>query len=193
MMAMAAQLPPRVGPSHAALAEQTAALRPAVRALIGAMLSVSREHPDVEDLTHEALRRALEGHARLREGEPLRPWVAGIARHVALDALRARRRERLRRRPNAPDADAQHDSELDGIADPAPSPFERASTAERAERIAHALDALPAGPRDAIRLFHLEGLGYKDIAARLDVPVGTVATWVTRARAALASAVCAGG
>ena len=40
----------------------------------------------------------------------------------------------------------------------------------------------------ALVLFHVDGLGYQEIAARLDVPLGTVATWVTRARRALAEA-----
>src|ERR1700747_1432479 len=79
-----------------AFATATAQLDPHVRAVVAAILRLGRDHPDVDDCTHEALRRAIEGRRRLREGEPLRPWVAGIARHVALDALRARRRQRAR-------------------------------------------------------------------------------------------------
>ena len=47
---------------------------------------------------------------------------------------------------------------------------------------------LPEGPRKALELFHLDGLGYQQIAERLGVPLGTVATWVTRGRRALAEA-----
>lgn len=50
------------------------------------------------------------------------------------------------------------------------------------------LETLPEGPRQALMLFHLEELGYQEIAKRLGVPLGTVATWVTRGRKALAEA-----
>ena len=38
-------------------------------------------------------------------------------------------------------------------------------------------------------MFHMEGLQYQEIAARLGVPLGTVATWVMRARKSVAAAV----
>jgi RNA polymerase sigma-70 factor (ECF subfamily) len=47
---------------------------------------------------------------------------------------------------------------------------------------------LPDGPRNALQLFHMEGLSYQEIAGRLEVPLGTVATWVTRGRKAMAEA-----
>jgi RNA polymerase sigma-70 factor (ECF subfamily) len=189
MMAMVASAPPVAERSREALVRETVALRPAVRAVIAAMLRESFEHPDVEDCTHEALRRAIEGCGRLRDGEPLRPWALGIARHVALDALRARTREARRRLATTSDADDEASDAFERVADAGPSALERADSAQRVERLRVALDGLPKGQRDAIRLFHLEGLGYKEIAARLGVPLGTVATWVTRARAALSAVV----
>jgi RNA polymerase sigma-70 factor (ECF subfamily) len=186
---MVAHVPPMKEQPGEAFARATVELRPVVRAVIAAMLNESREHPDVEDCTHEALRRALEGRERLREGEPLRPWVTGIARHVALDALRARRRDRQRLQREAADDECDAPAVLDRVPDSSPSPFDRVSTAQRDAEVRRALEALPKGPREAIRLFHMEGLGYQEIACRLEVPLGTVATWVTRARKALATAV----
>ena len=63
---------------------------PGVRAGVAAVLAVGRDHADGDDATSETLRRAIEGQARFRNGEPVRPWLMGIARHVALDARRAR-------------------------------------------------------------------------------------------------------
>src|SRR5947208_1419702 len=77
------------------LADETAALRGVVRAVAAAVLRLKPDHPDVEDCASETLRRAIEGESRLREGQPRRPWVIGIARHVALDMLRAKKRTRL--------------------------------------------------------------------------------------------------
>lgn len=170
-------------------AAATAELRPHVRAVVAAVMGVSRDHPDVDDCAHEALRRALEGRARLREGEPLRPWVTGIARHVALDALRARKRQRDRTAPKHEGDDGETQDPLDRVADAAPDAFERLSDARRKEAVAQAMSALPEGQRKALTMFHMEGLQYQEIAARLGVPLGTVATWVMRARKSVAAAV----
>ena len=178
---------PRALAGSCALSQEMAALRPVVRALVACVLGERKEHPDVEDCTHEALRRALEGHARLREGEALRSWVLGIARHVALDARRSRRR--TRREAPALDAGAPEDSlPFEELADPGPGPDERAAGAERGRKIAAALRALPEAQREAVILFHVEGEGYQHIADRLGVPMGTVATWLARGRRALAAA-----
>jgi RNA polymerase sigma factor (sigma-70 family) len=167
---------PRAGD---AFAEEVAALRPLVRAVAAATMSASRDHADVEDVTHETMRRALEGRARLRDGEPLRPWVTGIARHVALDLLRAKKRARAR----------EGEGEMELVADPAPTPSERLVIAQRDAAIARAMDELPAKTRQALRFFHVDGLGYAEIAKRMGVPLGTVATWVARGRKQIADSV----
>jgi RNA polymerase sigma-70 factor (ECF subfamily) len=169
-------------------ATATAELRPHVRAVVAAMLGVGRDHPDVEDCAHEALRRALEGRDRLREGEPLRPWVTGIARHVALDALRARKRQRERTVTPARDSEVTAQDIVEGQPDNQPGPFDRLAEARRREVVSRALAALPDGQRKALTMFHIDGLQYQEIAARLGVPLGTVATWVMRARKSVAAA-----
>lgn len=168
-----------------AVPQETAALRPVIRAVVACVLGERQDHPDVEDCTHETLRRALEGRTRLRDGEPLRPWVLGIARHVAIDARRKRRRERI---ADEPAGDEESESLVNRLADPGPTPDERAAGAERARRIAAALDGLAPSQRQAMVLFHVEGEGYQQISERLGVPIGTVATWLSRGRRALADA-----
>jgi RNA polymerase sigma factor (sigma-70 family) len=156
--------------------------------VVAAVLGLGRDHPDVDDCAHETLRRAIEGRARLRDGEPLRPWVTGIARHVALDALRARKRQRDRLvLPRAGDESAP--DPLERVADDKPDAFQRLVDARRREAVSRALATLPEGQRKALTMFHMEGLQYQEIAARLDVPLGTVATWVMRARKSVAAAV----
>jgi RNA polymerase sigma-70 factor (ECF subfamily) len=177
-------------PDERAFAAAAAELRPHVRAVVAAVLGVGRDHPDVDDCAHEALRRALEGRARLRDGEPLRPWVTGIARHVALDNLRARKRQRERTAPTpqTEGADSPPDP-LEQVPDGAPSAFERLVSAERRDALSRALSMLPDGQRRALTMFHMEGLQYQEIAERLGIPLGTVATWVMRARKTIAAAV----
>lgn len=191
VMPMSPRLPegstaPPIG-GIAALPDETASLRPVVRAAIACVLGEAFDHPDVEDCTHEALARALEGQGRLRDGEPLRPWVLGIARHVALDALR--RRQRARRVEGPPGhEDAEGGAPLDRVEDPGPSPEDRAALFEQAHRLEGALQRLADPQREALLAFHLEGLNYQQIARRLDIPLGTVATWIARGRRSLAEA-----
>ena len=45
--------------------------------------------------------------------------------------------------------------------------------------------ALPPNYREVVELFHVEHLSYKEIAQAMDVPIGTVMTWLHRARARL--------
>lgn len=168
-----------------AFSREAAALGPVVRAVVACVLGEGKDHPDVEDCTHETLRRALEGRARLREGEALRPWVLGIARHVALDARRRRRRERVAE-PNERADDAE--AIVERLVDPAPAPDEWVVSTERARHLSRALAALPEPQREALLLFHVEGENYQRIAERLGVPMGTVATWLARGRRALADA-----
>jgi RNA polymerase sigma-70 factor (ECF subfamily) len=184
LMPTAATLPG--GLDERAFAAAAVQLAPHVRAVVAAVLRVGRDHPDVDDCTHEALRRAIEGRGRLRDGEPLRPWVTGIARHVALDALRDRRRQRDRMAPAGSDEDGAQP--LDRVSDGSPSAFDHLATAEKRERLVRALEALPDGQRRALTMFHVEGLQYQEIASRLGVPLGTVATWVLRARKSVAAA-----
>lgn len=169
--------------------EETAALRQVVVAVVACVLGERRDHPDVEDCTHEALSRALAGHSRLREGEPLRPWVIGIARHVALDALRGRKRARRYEAQVAAPAEESAPVWLDWIPDPTPGPEERTASAQRAMRLEKALSTFPDEQRRALVMFHVDGVGYHDIAKRLGVPLGTVATWLARGRRLLAESV----
>lgn len=174
------------GPDSTSVEAQTAELRPIVRAVVSCVLRERPDSADVEDCTSEALRRALEAKGSARG--PLRPWVLGIARHVALDALRARQRQRARTADLPDEAPSSATAVVDRLVDPAAPQDEQMELAERAARVRRVLATLPEGPRKALELFHLEGLAYQEIAKKLGVPLGTVATWVNRGRRAMAEA-----
>ena len=160
---------------------EAVALRSDVLSVVAAVLAVGREHPDAQDAASEAMRRAVEGTARLHDGAAVRPWLLGIARHVALDARRARGRTARRTAPDHGDGSAA----LNHVPAPRADPLEQLADARRAARVRDALATLPEGPRRALTLFHLEGLAYEEITQRLGVPMGTVATWILRGRRAL--------
>lgn len=167
------------------LRDEAAALRPVVRAVIACILRERLDHPDVDDGASETLRRALESSTEPREA--VRPWLLGIARHVALDTLRARQKGRART-VDMSETEASSTSFVDRLADPTLGADERLESAEASARIRRLLRTLPEGQRRALELFHLEELPYPEIARRLDVPLGTVATWVARGRRAMAEA-----
>lgn len=155
-----------------------------VRTVVAAVMRLPHGHPDVDDGVSETMRRALEGRERLRDGEPLRPWMLGIARHVAVDALRKRGRERPV--AVASERDSSGDvSIFDTIADSSPSPLDRFEAADRSARVRRAMSDLPEGMREALTLFYVEGLAYDAIALRMGIPLGTVATWIARGRKTL--------
>lgn len=179
---------------EARAAAELGPLRPLVRAVVAAVLREPLSHPDVEDATQETLRRAVESRSGpTAPTGPVRPWLLGIARHVALDALRARRRDRARRDDGADGGPESATGRLvERLADPGMPADDALAAAQREAHVARALGRLPEGPRRALELFHADGLGYAAIAERLGVPLGTVATWVTRGRRAVAELVAQG-
>src|SRR5207247_917995 len=116
------------------LRQQTAELRPLVRAVVACVLREPPDHADVEDCASEAMRRALEGQSTLRGA--VRPWVLGIARHVALDTLRARQKQRQRTVDVNEDAPASTSTlVIDRLVDPRAPADEQIEIAERAARV----------------------------------------------------------
>jgi RNA polymerase sigma-70 factor (ECF subfamily) len=128
--------------------------------------------PDAEDLAQDTFVRAFVHFERFDPERPVLPWLIAIARRLCLDVLR-RRKVMIK-------ADAMPPG-----TPPAPGPEGEAALRERLGRLERALDDLDEGPREAIVLFHIEGMSYRDIAAALEVPMGTVMTWLHRGRAQL--------
>jgi RNA polymerase sigma-70 factor (ECF subfamily) len=186
LMPTAANTPSIAENPASGVREMAAELRPIVRAVVAAVLRESPDHADVEDCTNETLRRALESPTSVRG--PVRPWLLGVARHVAVDAIRARQRRRAREVHSSKEESESAPNLIDRLVDPTADADEQIGLAQRAARVRHVLTQLPDGPRQALELFHMEDLPYQEIATRLGVPLGTVATWVARGRKAMAEA-----
>ncbi len=164
-----------------ALRAELAAFEAPARRAIACILHIPERSPDVDDCVQETLRRAVENRAttQARDPQALRGWVLGIARHVALDEIRARKRSRARTEP-LDGEETRHDV-------PAPGPSPESQVGKRREllRVSLALAGMPERQREALLLFHVEGVEYAEIGRRLGVPLGTVATWIARGRAHL--------
>jgi RNA polymerase sigma-70 factor, ECF subfamily len=127
---------------------------------------------DAEDLAQDTFVRAFVHFERFDPERPVLPWLIAIARRLCLDLLR--------RRAVAAKIPAMS---VDVV--PMPSPEIEASTREQLRHLDRALADLDEGPREAIILFHIEQMSCRDIAAALEVPMGTVMTWLHRGRAQL--------
>jgi RNA polymerase sigma factor (sigma-70 family) len=137
---------------------------------------VRRIGPDEADtLLGEVFRIAFEKRETYDVDRPnARPWLYGIAtnlvaKHRRSEARRLQATARLRAQRVPPgDTGDRVDEALDA--------------AGLWPRVALAVTELPEGERDALLLFVWEELGYEEIAAALDVPVGTVRSRLNRAR-----------
>ena len=49
-------------------------------------------------------------------------------------------------------------------------------------RVHAALEALPPKYRDVLELYYISGFRYREIAIELDIPIGTVKTYISRAK-----------
>jgi RNA polymerase sigma-70 factor (ECF subfamily) len=152
-----------------------------VLSLVGRIVG-NRE--DAEDVAQESFVKAF---TRLDTFDPaykFSNWLFKIAHNTALDALR--------RRGAGPVAvelhrDADDEDPVAALADPrAPAPDEAAARAEFRRDVEAALGRLRPEYRAVIALRHLEGRAYEDIAEILGLPLGTVKTFLFRARRELA-------
>jgi len=133
---------------------------------------------DGADAAQETFVRAFTHLDSYDRARPILPWLFTIARRLCIDHQRSRRHEAPA--PEHPVADLHH------------APVEaHVSAREELARLARAFEGLPEGPREALALFHLHDLSYKEIAEQLEVPMGTVMTWIHRGRDALRAALSA--
>lgn len=154
-------------PSAAQTQHELIALLPRLRRFARAL---TRHAHDADDLVQLALERALTRLDQWQPGTRLDSWMFGIMKNAWIDETRSRRR---RDRVLAP-------AELgEQVPD--------AASEAHVERLSleAALAQLPEEQRIAVALVLIEGLAYKEAAAVLDVPIGTVTSRLARGREAL--------
>jgi len=136
---------------------------------------------DSEDLAQEAFLRAYQALPRFRGEATFRTWLYRIARNLCFTELRKRgRRGELSQLADANADDFAGDHPL--LEDSAPELAEEIARADLSARVRERVGALPAPYREVLTLFYLDEMRYEEIAMILDVPIGTVKTWIHRAR-----------
>jgi RNA polymerase sigma-70 factor (ECF subfamily) len=134
--------------------------------VFGLCVRLMRHRHDAEDVTQEVFVRVFRSLRSWDSTRPLRPWIMGIAVNRCRTALTQRNK-----RPEL--SDYLHDT----VAGPPDD-----DTGELVSEIRAALEVLRPDYRSVFVLFHEQGWPYEDIAVALDRPVGTIKTWLHRAR-----------
>ncbi len=161
------------------------------RSVYGLCLRLLSDAEEARDAAQESFTRAYASLESFDLEQPFTPWVLRIARNHCLDVIRRRAPEL---RPVSLDEETDDGRPARELADPdAPRADEALERRQLAGTLSDAVAALPPNYREVVQLFHVEHLSYKEIAAVLDVPIGTVMTWLHRARARLKDALTAGG
>jgi RNA polymerase sigma factor (sigma-70 family) len=140
---------------------------------------LTRDRTEAEDIVQEACLKALRGFGGYAGGNP-RAWLLAIVRNLAFDRFGKRREEA--RMTNIEDADAAGAL----VADETPETAHAHASAS--ERLRAAIAALSPHLREAFILRETHQLAYSDIARVTGVPIGTVMSRLSRARARLVEA-----
>lgn len=161
------------------------------RAVFGLCVRLLRDPEESRDAAQETFVRAYAAVATYDAAQPFAPWLLRIARNHCLDLLRRRVPASAQVQLDAEPEDGAPARELaDTEAPAADALLERAQTRTALEA---AVAQLPPNYREVVHLFHVEHLSYKEIAGTLDVPIGTVMTWLHRARGRLRETLSAQG
>jgi RNA polymerase sigma-70 factor (ECF subfamily) len=132
-------------------------------------LWLTRDHTEAEDLVQETLMEALGSFHRFAKGTNCRAWLVSIMYHRQSKRRRAANRLTL-----------VHDSEeriAETLVFEAPTP-----QGVTDEDVIAALKRLPRSFQEAVILADIEDMTYKEIAAAIEVPVGTVMSRISRGR-----------
>lgn len=171
------------GAPHDRVGEFEEVALPHMDALYNLALHLTRNGKDAEDLVQEAYLRAFRFFASYRSGTQIRAWLFRILRNTFINRYRARKA-----RPDEVDFD-KIEPVLESRVDPTCAAAGGTPTPERIVmdgildgEIQEAFDALPEEYRTVSLLALVEDLPYKEIAAILSIPVGTVMSRLHRGR-----------
>ncbi len=143
--------------------------------LFGLALRVVRHRDTAEDVLQEAFVSIWRGAGNYRASlSPPMAWLGLIVRSRALDALRKRASERA---DLMNDLDDEHAPPLAGNA---PNPMDATDASEQAFALHQCLGKLENRQREVVSLAYLRDLSHGELAAQLQLPLGTVKTWIRR-------------
>jgi RNA polymerase sigma-70 factor, ECF subfamily len=137
--------------------------------VFGLCLRMLGQWQDAEDAAQDTFVRVSRSLSRWDATRSFEPWLLAIAANRCRTVIKRRTRE-ISTESLADDLPTQ--TQLDQV--------EQAR--QFREELDSALAKLPDDWAKALRLFHVDGLAYQEIASRMGCPVGTIKTWIHRGR-----------
>ena len=143
---------------------------------------------DTYEVAQEAFLSAWKGMRFFRGDSSFSTWLYRLTSNAAIDFLR-----RQRRQGGSDGVSLDDEDTFLEVADPAPSPHQQAERLELRDALARGLGALSPEHRQVLLLRELQGLTYEEIAAALELDLGTVKSRIARAREKLRKYLVASG
>jgi RNA polymerase sigma-70 factor (ECF subfamily) len=161
-----------------------------LEALYQSAVRLARNRDAAQDLVQDTYLKAFRARRRFTPGTNLKAWLFTILHNT----WRNQRRDRARARLEADSETVEQLVDLGAGADrPADNPEAGLLEAVLSDDLRTALDDLPQPYRETVWLRDVEELSYQEIAAILDVPIGTVMSRLSRARRQLYRALTEAG
>ena len=153
------------------------------RPVFSLVFRMVRDRETAEDLSQDAFIRVLNHLDKYRSEFKLSSWLFKIANNVAIDHLRKRQLDTISMH-GSPHASTASDIEATSIdlESGGENALDEIEAKELGAEIERAIAKLRPEYRSCIMLRHVEGRSYEEIAATLDLPLGTVKTYIHRAR-----------
>lgn len=153
------------------------------RPVFSLIFRMVRDRETAEDLAQDSFIKVLNHIDRYRPEFKLSSWLFKIANNVAIDFLRRRQVDTISL-DGSPHAASQAEIEATSfdVAARQETALEEMEAKELGSAIERAISSLRPEYRSCILLRHVEGRSYEEIAATLDLPLGTVKTYIHRAR-----------
>lgn len=136
---------------------------------------LTRNEQDAEDIVQEAYLRAFRFYSRYRGGD-VRPWLLRIVRNTYYTSLQ---QNRIQQSAEPLDGDFVSEDQSFG------NPEELAVQNSNSQLLRKALEALPPRFRELLVFRELQEMSYQEISVVVGVPIGTVMSSLSRARARL--------
>jgi RNA polymerase sigma-70 factor (ECF subfamily) len=146
-----------------------------VDSLFGTAMRLTRRVPDAEDLVQETYVKAFRSSSQFKRGTNLKAWLFTILHNTFLNMRRHDGR-------NPVDVDSDAVERAADVRGSQQTPEQLLTRATLNADLQAALDQLPEAFRQAVWLRDVEEFSYAEIAAMLEVPIGTVMSRISRGR-----------
>jgi RNA polymerase sigma-70 factor (ECF subfamily) len=151
--------------------------------IYGLLYRLTENSEEARDLTQETFLRAFQSIGSFRGDADLRTWIYRIAINQARNRWRWWRRRRRDSTVSLDSTNSQGNQLLSAsLAEESNNPEEEALAHERQQALRNALQSLGGVYREAVILRDIEGFTYEEIAATLEISVGTVKSRLARGR-----------